>query len=155
MCWITFLHVCNIQFLFITPDYLLVPAVYFISTVHLYHEGCMKQWETPVLPLHYNMFENPLFWGTSIASTGEACMVCKVVLVIAGNWEELKLCGFVWHYVHTKLHKNPSVSLEERDALTWWYHIPITMSMKIAVLTRNIGSEQPAMSCKIQKCIVR
>jgi hypothetical protein len=96
---------CYIQSEFITPDYLLVPAVCCVSTVHLYPEGFMKQWETSVLSSHYKTFQNPLFWGTSIAPTWEAFMASKFVLVIAGNLEVLKRCGFMWHYVHTKFQK--------------------------------------------------
>ena len=151
MCWITFLHLCYIQSVFITPDYLLVPAVYCVSTVHLYHEGFMKQWETPALSLRYKTFQNPSFWGTSTAPTCEAFMASKFVLVIAGNLEVLKWCGFMWHYVHTKFNKDPSVSLEERHAVTCWHHKPITMLKKIFGLARNIGREQTAMSRKIQK----
>ena len=155
MCWITFLHLCYIQSVFITPDYLLVPAVYCVSTVHLYHEGFMKQWETPALSLRYKTFQNPSFWGTSTAPTCEAFMASKFVLVIAGNLEVLKWCGFMQHYAHTKLNKNPSVSLEKRHAVTCWHHKPITMLKKIFGLARNIGSEQTAMSHKIPKWIVR
>jgi len=122
MCWITFLHLCYIQSVFITPDYLLVPAVYCVNTVHLCHERYVKQWDTPVLSSHYKMFQNHLFWGTSIAATWEAFMVSKFVLGTAGKLEVLKWCGFMWHYAHTNFNKNPSLSLEERPAVTWWHH---------------------------------
>jgi hypothetical protein len=72
-----------------TPDYSLVPAVYYVSTVHLYH-GFVKQWDTPVLSKHYKNFQNPLYWGTSTAATWEISMVSKFVLVIAGNLDVLK-----------------------------------------------------------------
>jgi hypothetical protein len=141
---------CYIQSEFITPDYLLVPAVYCVSTVHLYHEAVRNNCS---IFTDCKTFQNPLFWGTSIAPTWEAFMASMFILVIAGNLEVLKWCGFMWHYVHTKFHKNPSVNLEERHVLTWWHHKPITMSKNIFGFMGNIGSEQTAMSSKFRSVL--
>jgi len=108
----------------------------------------MKQWETPVPSSSYKTLQNPLFWGTSTAPPWEAFMASKSVLVIGGNLEVLKCCGFMWHYAHTKLNKNPSVSLEERHAVTWWHHKPITMPKDIVGFMGNLGIEQ--LQCHVK-----